>query len=150
MILKYQEGDLLKLPRTYYLAHCISADFIFSTETAKRINYICKMRFKLNNRYGTIPERVRIGKVFLVDNVFNLVTHGRFYNDPSYRSLKCSLYKMKNIIVSRNISYLAMPYINQLAWDRVEDIIKEVFNDTDIEITVFNAPNKSTKEVVNE
>ena len=147
MILNYQEGDLLKLPRTYYLAHCISADFALGAGIAKQINDVFQMRFKLNNRFGNVPERYRVGKTYLVDNVFNLVTKEKYWHKPTYRSLKCGLYKMKDIIVEKNISRLAMPRIgcglDKLCWDNVADIIKEVFGNTDIEITVYSLQKRS-------
>lgn len=146
MTLNYQDGDLLKLPHTYYLAHCISADFALGAGIAKQINYIFKMRFKLNNRFGNTPERDRVGNVYLVDNVFNLVTKWRYFHKPTYQSLTCCLYKMKDMIIERNITQLAMPRIgcglDKLCWDKVENIIREVFGDTDIEITVYSLPKR--------
>lgn len=146
MILKYQEGDLLKLPRTYYLAHCISADYALGAVIAKQINDVFQMRFKLKNRFGDISERYRVGKTYMVDNVFNLIAKEKYWHKPTYRSLKCSLYKMKDIIVDKNITQLAVPRIgcglDKLCWDKVENIIEEVFGNTDIEITIYSLPKR--------
>lgn len=140
MILTYRKGDLFTMPREYCLAHCISADFALGAGIAKQFDRIYQMRFKLNNRYEDIPQKERIGKTYLVDNVFNLVTKEWYYNKPTYETLICCLKQMKTRITQLNITKLAIPKIgcglDKLQWNVVEQIIKGVFTDTDIEIVV--------------
>lgn len=149
MILKYRKGDLFQMPREYCLAHCISADFTLGAGIAKQFDRIYKMRFKLNNRYGDTTQNERVGKVFLVDNVFNLVTKECYYNKPTYETFVKCLEEMKAMIIQLNITKLAIPKIgcglDRLQWNVVEPIIKGVFSDLNIEIIVneFEFQNKN-------
>lgn len=140
MILTYKKGDLFQMPREYCLAHCISADFALGAGIAKQFDRVYHMRFKLNNRYGDVPQKERVGKTYLVDNVFNLVTKERYFHKPTYDTLTKCLLETKEIIQQLQIKKLAMPKIgcglDRLQWNKVEQIIKDVFADTDIEITV--------------
>lgn len=148
MQLKYTDKDLFTFPRTYCLCHCISADFALGAGIARRFDEIYKMRFKLFNRCGKIPEAQRIGQALRVDNVFNLVTKERYFHKPTYECLEQCLTDMKKQMQDLEITKLAMPKIgcglDKLEWSRVESIIKNVFADTEIEITVstYTPPRK--------
>ena len=80
----------------------------------------------------------------LEGRVFNLVTKIRYYEKPTYQSMTDSLKRMRVICdglgEARNIHKIAMPTIgcglDRLQWDRVSEIIKEVFKDSDLEILV--------------
>lgn len=140
MTLTYRKGDLFQMPRGYCLAHCVSADFALGAGIAKQFDRVYKMKFKLNNRYGDTPQNERVGKVFLVDNVFNLVTKEWYYNKPTYEMLTKCLEEMKAMITQLNITKLAIPKIgcglDRLQWNVVEQIIRGIFSDLDIEIVV--------------
>lgn len=60
---------------------------------------------------------------------------------PTYKTLEASLADMRNHMVSNNVTELAIPQIgcglDGLQWDQVDERIRNVFNDTDIEITVY-------------
>lgn len=96
-------------------------------------------------------------KCIRVDNVFNLITKGKYWQKPTYNSLKESLLELKEEIqrrietneyyktiderlVDNRIYRLAMPKIgcglDRLSWDKVEVMIKEIFNDLNIEIII--------------
>lgn len=140
MTLTYRKGDLFTMPREYCLAHCISADFALGAGIAKQFDRVYNMRFKLNNRYGNTPQKERVGQAYLVDNVFNLVTKEWYYNKPTYETLTHCLEQMKTRMTQLNITKLAIPKIgcglDRLQWNVVEQIIKGVFTDTDVEIVV--------------
>lgn len=138
------QKDLFTVPQGYYLAHCISADFALGAGIAKQFVQIYNMREKLLTLYG-IPlgekyDEYSVGKVFVVDNVFNLVTKRRSFHKPTYDDLRSSLEDMKDICNLNLITKLAMPLIgcglDGLSWDRVSEMIKEVFEDTDIDILI--------------
>lgn len=136
----YRKGDLFTMPREYCLAHCISADFVLGAGIAKQFDRIYQMRFKLNNRYGDIPQKERVGKTYFVDNVFNLITKEWYYNKPTYETLTHCLEEIKERMIQLNITKLAIPKIgcglDRLQWNVVEQIIKGVFANTDVEIVV--------------
>lgn len=143
--MNYREvkGNLFETPQGYYLAHCISGDYALGAGIAKQFVEIYDMRFKLHKNYP-IPSGEKfanVGKALLIDNVFNLVTKPRHYHKPTYDSLCETLYDMRKQCEERDIYKLAMPMIgcglDKLEWDKVKDVIEEVFCDSDIEIVIY-------------
>ena len=69
-----------------------------------------------------------------------MITKERYWGKPTYESVTQALEKCKKICIEKNIKKIAMPTIacglDGLNWDKVSQIIKEVLNDTDIEILV--------------
>jgi len=137
--MKYTEiyGDLFNVDKKYYLAHCISSDFVLgkgiAVEFVKRYN----MKAKLHNRFlvcGDYPT------CLMVDNVFNLVTKEKYWHKPTYQTLRGALVDMRTQMERYEIKYVAMPLIgsglDKLEWSKVSEIIKDVFAETDVEILV--------------
>jgi hypothetical protein len=142
MIINEIKKDLFAVPQGYYLAHCISGDYALGAGIAKKFTEIYNMKFKLHRDYA-IPEGEKyanVGRALLVDNVFNLVTKKRCFHKPTYENLYDTLVDMKEQIVDFGILKLAMPLIgcglDKLEWDKVKDIIEDVFDDIDIEILI--------------
>lgn len=136
-------GNLFNAPRGYYLAHCISGDFALGAGIARQFNNIYNMRFKLFKSYPLKngEEFSYVHRALLIDNVFNLVTKARYWHKPTYNSLYQALVDMKKQCTALNITKLAMPKIgaglDRLSWERVKNIIKNVFSETDIDIVVY-------------
>jgi O-acetyl-ADP-ribose deacetylase (regulator of RNase III) len=142
MTIKKECRDLFTVPQGYYLAHCISGDYTLGAGIAKQFDDIYNMRYKLHKIYP-IPEGEKfanVGKALLVDNVFNLVTKERYFHKPTYDSLYDTLVTMCDYCVAYDITKIAMPLIgcglDKLDWDKVEDIIEDVFENTNLEILV--------------
>ena len=133
-----EHRNLFTMPKEYYLAHCISADFALGAGIAKTFSDKYKMRIKLFEKHGVYAYRG--GDALLVDKVFNLVTKAKFWQKPTYESLREALERMKEQILSMGITKLAMPKIgcglDRLDWNKVFYIICDVFDDTDIEIII--------------
>ena len=136
------QQDLFTVPQGYYLAHCISGDYALGAGIAKAFDANYNMRFKLHRDFA-IPEGEKfanVGRALLVDNVFNLVTKQRCFHKPTYDTLYQTLEDMREQCENFNIDKLAMPLIgcglDQLEWDKVKDVIEDVFGDTDIEILI--------------
>ena len=136
------KGDLFNVPQGYYLVHCISGDYALGAGIAKKFDEEYNMRFKLFKNYA-IPDgekSANVGRALLVDNVFNLVTKERCFHKPTYDDLYDALVDMKEQCEDFDIKRLAMPLIgcglDKLEWDKVKDIIEDVFEYTDIEILV--------------
>lgn len=134
--------DLFTVPQGYYLAHCISGDYVLGAGIARRFNDEYNMRYKLHRDYA-IPEGQKfanVGRALLVDNVFNLVTKQRYFHKPTYDDLYDTLVDMKEQCEMFDIKRLAMPTIgcglDRLCWNKVKDVIEDVFSDTDIEILI--------------
>lgn len=140
MTYKEEVRDLFSVPDDYYLAHCISADF----NTGKGIVVEFDKRFgikeKLQTKYPNFLNQYTGGNCLLTDKVFNLVTKPNYWSKPTYRTLKESLVCMKDLCIKNSTMKIAMPVIgcglDRLEWNKVSEIIKEVFADTDIEILV--------------
>ena len=136
--------DLFSVPDDYYLAHCISADYALGAGIAIEFNKRFDMRRKLRECYPNFGVTMKHygfeGGCILIDNVLNLVTKDRYYNKPTYKSMQCAIAEMMMICNSNNIKKIAMPIIgcglDRLQWDKVSEIIKNTFKNTDIEILV--------------
>lgn len=142
MNFKEETRDLFTVPQGYYLAHCISGDYSLGAGIAAQFVDVYNMRYKLHRNYP-IPDGEKfanVGEALLVDNVFNLVTKDRVYHKPTYDTLIEALKDMKEQCENLDINKIAMPRIgcglDGLSWDTVEEIIKEVFEDTDMEILI--------------
>lgn len=138
MTIHEEQRDLFTVPQGYYLAHCISADFALGAGIAKKFDEVYNMKFKLFKNYD--GYEYECGDCLVVDNVFNLVTKPKCYHKPTYESLKEALKAMKEYVLYFDIDKIAMPHIasglDQLQWDQVLEIIKEVFEDTDVDILI--------------
>lgn len=100
-------------------------------------------KFKLENKFKLIElsgTPIKIGSAWLVGKVFNLITKSKYYGKPTYQTLQMTLDEMKETCQLENIKYLAMPKIgcglDKLSWGKVREMLKNTFNDTDIEILV--------------
>lgn len=74
--------------------------------------------------------------------VYYLITKPQYFNKPTYDTLQSSLSVMKSHCVKNNVTSLSMPKIgcglDQLQWPKVESILREVFQDMDIVITIYS------------
>ena len=144
MIYKEEVRDLFSVPDDYYLVHCISADFGMGKGIVVEFNKRFDMKRKLQNKY---PDYVNqwshnhwCGDCILEDRVLNLITKERYFHKPTYESLKSALLVCRLECNTNNITKIAMPLIgcglDRLQWDKVSEIINDVFKNTDIEILV--------------
>ena len=143
-----EEVDLFSVSDEYYLAHCISADFMLGKGIALEFNKRFNMKQKLYNQcpnylinYQKFKNTIyHTSDCIMVDRVFNLVTKERYYHKPTYKSLTNSLETMRDICFQYNIKKIAMPTIgcglDKLEWNKVSMIIKNIFETTDIEILI--------------
>lgn len=124
----------------YYLVHCISADFALGKGIAVEFN----KRFNLRNKLNDLNPNYLSGQFnpdcILIDRVFNLITKERYWHKPTYISMLNALIKLKQLCQDNQINKLAMPTIgcglDKLNWNKVQYLIKSVFNDTKIDIIV--------------
>lgn len=139
MIFIEEKGDLFELKDTHLLVHCISKDCAMGSGIA----------LQFRKYYPTMPMDIKeyIFKtntnkraIIYGNRVVNLITKERYYHLPEYSNLYQSLKELKIIITKMNISKIAMPRIgcglDGLDWNRVKNMIKELFNDLNIEIIV--------------
>lgn len=139
-----EQMDLLKAPRGYAIAHCISADFALGAGVAKQINDAYDMRRQLKASYGMFDTTEFIGCCLNCMDVLNLVTKERCFHKPTLDALREALTHMRKAVETYNIKKIAMPKIgcglDRLDWEDVEPMIHEIFDDLDIEIMVCVLP----------
>lgn len=144
MIITEVKQDLFTVPKNYILVHCISADFTMGAGIAKEFTKRGVKDWLQNHSLITDRE---VGKCVVTFETgwvaeFNLITKEKYWQKPTYDTLKTALEDSKRVcnLVERDGLKLAMPKIgcglDKLKWDKVKQIIKEVFTDTDIEILV--------------
>lgn len=144
--MKYSEvkQDLFTVDDTYYLAHCISADFEMGKGIAVQFNYFFNMKNKLKNKYHGYLRKFCCSNIYgdciLENQVLNLITKEQYWNKPTYKSITQALEKCRDICIKNKINKIAMPAIgcglDRLSWSKVRRIIQDTFKDTDIEILV--------------
>ena len=127
-----------KLEENEFYVHCISRDYACGAGIAKEFN----KRYDLTRKLSKQEPH----KCMIVDNVINLVTKSKYWQKPTYDSLKESLMEFRDTLC-RFYNYtffaktLVMPRIgcglDKLNWDKVKEIIKEIFEDTDVAIEVY-------------
>lgn len=144
MLYKEIRKDLFDMPEDYYLAHCISADFGMGKGIVVEFNKRFDMKRKLQ---ATHPDYINqythykmCGDCILEGRVFNLITKERYYQKPTYASLLGALNVCKNVCIENDIKKVAMPMIgcglDRLEWQKVSNMLKNVFDQTDMEIVV--------------
>lgn len=146
--------NLFSVESDYYLAHCISSDFALGAGIAVQFasrgvrDALCINHKKNNwNNEGyclfTPVDGFR--------GAFNLVTKPKYWNKPTYDTLRQALLDMKELVYTEfenNLSAfnddeplkIAMPAIgcglDRLEWTKVKELINEIFADEYVEILV--------------
>ena len=136
--------DLFSVSSDYYLAHCISADFGMGKGIVIEFNKRFDMKNRLRHKYPDYLDKYVNAKVggdcILEDRVLNLITKERYYQKPTIDTMKAALQKMRELCEKEDIRKIAMPTIGAgldgLNWEEVVSQIKNVFEDSDIEILV--------------
>jgi hypothetical protein len=101
--------DLFETEQGYYLAHCISADFALGAGIAERFDEVYDMRKKLNKQFAY--RKRRVGYALCIDNVFNLVIKDGCRDSADYETLEDALIDMKEQMLEKDITKLAIPRI---------------------------------------
>lgn len=142
MILKEIKIDLFEYEPTmqnFYYLHCVSRDFALGLGIAK------SFRNKFNLTKDVLTRGIIFDNLSLTSNVFNLITKSKYWQKPTYDSLKNALISVKKTIFALNGNntkdiQLIMPKIgcglDKLMWKNVKNIVKEVFDDTELDIVI--------------
>ena len=140
-------GDLFTSPATDSLAHCVSKDMRLGKGIAKIFR----------DKFGRIDELKKSGAgvtdiAVLKDGkrfIYNLVTKEVYHGKPTYDSLRRCLEKMRDHALANKVTNINMPRIgcglDLLQWPAVRTLIKNVFKDTSIIITVYSLETTNNK-----
>ncbi|XP_075411263.1 ADP-ribose glycohydrolase OARD1 [Tenrec ecaudatus] len=135
----YVKGDLFSCPKTDSLAHCISED----CRMGAGIAVLFKKKF--GGVQELLSQQKKTGEVAVLKRdgqyIYYLITKKRASHKPTYENLQKSLEAMKTHCLQNGVTNLSMPRIgcglDGLQWENVSTILEEVFEATDIQITVY-------------
>lgn len=86
--------------------------------------------------------------------IYYLITKRRYRDMPEYCSLRQSLEDMKRHCLSNGVNKVSMPRIgcglDKLEWEQVSQILTEVFESSNISITVYSLPERCETTVMKE
>ena len=122
--------------KKYTPAHCISSDCKMGAGIAVPM----REKFNLSGLKDLDPIFRDSPTCIFYNEVYNLITKEKYWHKPTYESIKTSLNNMKLHAEQNEIKHIVMPKIgsglDRLSWPKVREIIKETFEDTNIEILV--------------
>lgn len=137
--LKEEKGDLFSVDDdSPIFAHCVSSDGKMGAGIAQ----------KFVNRYGsglrTSVKKFEVGDAAPYNKgnvkIYNLITKENYWEKPTYKSIQFSLESLRNRLVENGEKKIYMPRIasglDGKNWKRVKGKIKDVFNDSNIQITI--------------
>lgn len=144
MIIVEEQRDLFTVPKEYALAHCISADFALGAGIAKQFALLGVKGELQRNYAGSQVGSCLVTHATVWRAEFNLVTKTRYFNKPTYRTLRQSVCEMKSLIAPPTapqvITKIAMPRIgcglDRLDWSKVRTILEEEFSSLEGKILV--------------
>lgn len=143
MYYREEVRDLFSVSEDYYLAHCISADFGMGKgiviEFNKRFDIKRKLQAKYPNFINDYHHNKWGGTALIEGRVINLITKERYYEKPTYETMREAL-NIAKLKLPVDCKKIAMPVIgcglDKLQWDKVSEIIKDIFKNTDVEILI--------------
>ena len=120
------------------LVHCVSADFHLGSGIAKEfLRRFPEIKTLVGTKVGEVGT-VPVEKYF----VYNLVTKPRYFDKPTYESLKDCLLSLKNHTEVHYVNSISMPRIgcglDRLDWLKVKKIIFDVFKHSKISVYVYS------------
>lgn len=138
--IKYKSDDIFNCNSS--IVHCVATDFNmgsgFALEVRERYGHQAKLRAMKIKKGRT--ANVPVGENF----IFYLCTKWRSYHLPDLVDLTRCLYHLKAQCKILGVQRLAMPRIgtqnDNLQWSDVSSEITKVFQDSDIEVTVYDLP----------
>lgn len=141
MIFKEERGDLFELKDTHLLVHCISRDCALGAGIASSFKvHFPGMAEDLYRYIQLNPNSIERTCLIYMNRVANLITKDRYFNKPTYDSLRTSLIELREIIIRKQYNKIAMPRIgcglDRLSWRKVKLIIEQELGMLDIEIVV--------------
>ena len=75
---------------------------------------------------------------------YHMITKTRYFHKPTYKALRASLLALKSHAETNNVSNISMPRIgcglDQLNWQKVRDMIQDVFHGSIVQVTVLTLP----------
>ena len=142
---KVEKREILLVPRDYSIVYTMSNDFFNKKGLAaklsnryKSMNLTIKRAYKKQNdpSIKCVGFQPKHEKRYII----HLLVKERYNSKSDYNTLFDALIQLKDDLLAMDVKKIAMPKIGigseGLNWSKVEELIKTVFEDTDIEILV--------------
>lgn len=122
---------------------CISSDLVMGAGIAVGFNHNFDMKGRMVSKYGSLIHKWKdadTGFCVYEAPVYNLITKRFVWEKPTLDTLRSALIDLREQLKSSDFKKVVMPKIgcglDRLNWADVSKMIKEVFEDLDIEIVV--------------
>ena len=136
-----KEGNLWDSDES--IAQCVSADFKTAAGVARKIKQQLLMRKPTPNsvrRKVRWPQNIKKPQRF----VYHMITKTRYFHKPTYKALRASLIALKSHAETNNVTRISMPRVgcglDQLDWQKVRDMIQDVFHGSTVQVTLLTLP----------
>ena len=136
-----KKGNLLDSNES--LAHCVSADFKMAAGVARKIKQQFPLRKPTSNsvrQKALWPQIIEKPQRF----VYHVITKTRYFHKPTYKALRASLLALKSHAETNIVTRISMPRVgcglDQLDWEKVRDMIQDVFHGSTVQATVLTLP----------
>ena len=128
------------------IAHCVSADFKMSAGTALHFKRKFPTKYPTDLDHSFIP----LWPQWLPETrryLYHLVTKQKYFEKPSYSTLRASLERTRTHAENNSIPKISMPCIrlDQLDCDEVKLLIQETFRTSPVQVVVYILPDPETK-----
>lgn len=137
------QGNLFKVDKDFILVDDISSDFKMKDGISKQFADH-GLKDYVRGKYQPFWDGIGYCVVTGIDDhkaCISLVDRDRSSNDPTYKTLREALVDARLIINHCKNTKLAMPKIgcesHYLEWNKVREIIEEVFKNMDVLILVY-------------
>ena len=145
--LKYKEIEVDLFSSKGCLAHSVSADFHMGIGVAKQV----KTRYPTTYPKDVNHKRQPVFAQWIEGDrrnvVYHLVTKQRYFEKPTYESVKMSLQQMRTHADWSGVKRISLPRIgcgvDQLSWSEIRSLIKDVFKGSHVAITVYVVPQQN-------
>jgi len=147
MVIYYKTGDLFTSNTS--LAHCVSVDLHMGAGIAT----IFKKKF---NGIETLKQQNPcVGNICVLKKneryIIYLISKEKYYNLPTINALESCLINMNSFILKNDIKSISMPRIgcglDKLSWNRVQQLLENVFNTSTIDIYIYSLREKMKKTI---
>ena len=131
------------------IAHYVSADFNISAGIARNF----KRKFPTKYPSNLDPSYTPLWPQWLPETrryLYHLVTKQKYFNKPTYSTLRASSERMRTHAENNSISRISMPCIgtrlDQLDWGKVKLLIQETFRTSPVQVVVYILPDSETQQ----